>query len=246
MAPNEARENIGTVMKDMDLDKQLVLERNVRKFLCMQMKVDVQWLKDNDIMDYSLLLGISYKNGYDPAHVKFLETPIKDIMKQLDSVNGLLDVNLGGRAANADRPKSAVLSNKVTQQKLVALPTTEDAIRKMQEMSLPEGGGSSAAGAVELRRSQTAFTSVRMSGLKSKGASVWQEILGSNEQTYSCGIIDMLQTYTVQKQMERTLKMIKAAGYNAGGISSMNSNSYADRFLNYMFKVLIADEVLDS
>ena len=86
MTPNEARENIGTVMKDMDLDKQLVLERNVRKFLCMQMKVDVQWLKDNDIMDYSLLLGISYKNGYDPAHVKFLETPIKDIMKQLDTI----------------------------------------------------------------------------------------------------------------------------------------------------------------
>ena len=47
MTPDEARQNPGTVMKDMDLDKQLVLDRIIRKLLCMQMNVDVEWLKKN-------------------------------------------------------------------------------------------------------------------------------------------------------------------------------------------------------
>jgi hypothetical protein len=109
MPPAAARGKPGTVMKDMDLDKQLVLERNARKVLCMQVKVDVEWLKQNDIMDYSLLLGISYDKimGYDDSYVKLLEKgAIKAMMKQLDNTNGLLDVNLGGRLHEPGRPKS--------------------------------------------------------------------------------------------------------------------------------------------
>ena len=236
-------------MKDMDLDKQLVLERNARKVLCMQVKVDVEWLKQNDIMDYSLLLGISYDKimGYDDSYVKLLEKgAIKAMMKQLDNTNGLLDVNLGGRLHEPGRPKSKVLSNKVTQHKLVDLNATgvteEDKkkmIEEMQKMSLQHLSGGGAAAET------TRPMSINMTpGDVTKAGSIWQEIKGPHGQVYSCGIIDMLQTYTVQKQMERTLKMVKAAGKNAAGISSMNSNRYSDRFLNYMFKVLIADEVM--
>ena len=57
MSPDEARGHPGTVMKDMDLDKQLQLHRQLRLVLFMQLKADTDWLQSKDIMDYSLLVG---------------------------------------------------------------------------------------------------------------------------------------------------------------------------------------------
>ena len=241
MTPDEARQNPGTVMKDMDLDKQLVLSRIIRKVLCMQMKVDVEWLKRNDIMDYSLLLGISYdkERGYDRNDVHFLDKEkIKEYMKTLESVDGLLAINLGGYPSTS--------SNKTTQQNLIPIPRDQEKIKKVQEQSIIPISDLSGRGSSEQERHGNKPKSLSLSDDMTSSGSRWQEVSGTNGQVYSFGIIDMLQTYTVQKQMERTLKMIKAAGYNSAGISSMNSNRYADRFINYMFKVLIADEVMES
>lgn len=65
-------------------------------------------------------------------------------------------------------------------------------------------------------------------------------------QTYYCGIIDMLQTYTVKKQMEHKLKIVQAAGQNAEGISSTDSKRYAERFLRFMRLVLVASDSNDA
>ena len=81
-------------------------------------------------------------------------------------------------------------------------------------------------------------------------------------QCYYCGIIDMLQTYDVQKQMEHTAKVtsticffllyfilfpiipqvIKAVGKNASGISAVESEKYAARFMNFVTGYLLADD----
>jgi hypothetical protein len=58
------------------------------------------------------------------------------------------------------------------------------------------------------------------------------------------GIIDMLQTYNVQKQMERGIKRV--AGQSAQGISAINSHDYAVRFMNYVKKIVPVDEKRDA
>lgn len=58
-------------------------------------------------------------------------------------------------------------------------------------------------------------------------------------QLYYLGIIDMLQTYNVQKQMEHNLKMAK--GQDAAGISSTDPARYAERFLAFMYTKLVAE-----
>ena len=74
MSPDEARGHPGTVMKDMDLDKQLQLHRQLRLVLFMQLKADTDWLQSKDIMDYSLLVGIRYEKGFDKTtEVKYLD-----------------------------------------------------------------------------------------------------------------------------------------------------------------------------
>ena len=61
-------------MKDMDLDKQVQLHPQLRLFFFMQLRADTDWLKSNDIMDYSLLVGFVFDEACDEAtDVKYLD-----------------------------------------------------------------------------------------------------------------------------------------------------------------------------
>ena len=56
------------LMKDMDLHRTLILEYNLKLQLYKQLELDTQWLLDNNIMDYSLLLGIYYTKVQIPKY----------------------------------------------------------------------------------------------------------------------------------------------------------------------------------
>merc|ERR1712129_175795 len=58
----------GKLMKDEDLHKQLLLDKQMSARIYRQLFSDSQFLEDCDIMDYSLLLGIYYM-GIDPKQM---------------------------------------------------------------------------------------------------------------------------------------------------------------------------------
>lgn len=63
--------------------------------------------------------------------------------------------------------------------------------------------------------------------------------VGRSEE-YFVGIIDMLQTYTITKQMERGIK--RARGQDKLGISSTKSDIYKDRFIMFIKEILRLEE----
>uniref|UniRef100_A0A7S2B4R9 PIPK domain-containing protein n=1 Tax=Octactis speculum TaxID=3111310 RepID=A0A7S2B4R9_9STRA len=128
-----------------------------------------------------------------------------------------------------------------------SIPTDDEGIRRLQmrtRQSNSKEAESSTSEFVKFRnRDFVAGVSVfqqykgGMKGIKADGSDA--------HQMYRCGIIDMLQTYTVQKSMEHVAKATKLTMSGRGnaslGISSIDPSRYARRFKNFMAHVLIAD-----
>ena len=68
----------GKVMKDLDLKRYIILSKKQRTKIIKQLNGDTMFLCENNIMDYSMLLGIYYMK----ITYKDKEYPIDDELKQ--------------------------------------------------------------------------------------------------------------------------------------------------------------------
>lgn len=315
MSPEDAREHPGVVMKDMDLNKQIQLNPQLRLVLFMQLKADTDWLKSNDIMDYSLLVGFSFEEGIQVSDIRYVDADERN--RLLEEGSTLLGTTSQGNLAD-NKPKDTAkgpsmfgaakvqtmllrrlhrnrekgdarptilqkdgglaepfeseegcgseeppptLMSKNGQVTLtgssnrsiatVPLPVDAASLAAMQQRHRaastderqrrpdvrPRGDGSSSAPEFVPDEHSSVFHQYH-GGMQGVSAATGQSV----HQVYHCGIIDMLQTYTVKKQMEHKLKVVQAAGQNAEGISSTNSQAYATRFLRFMSCVLVAPD----
>ena len=263
----------GMVLKDNDLtqrNRRLYLPRSVALILLMQLSADSQWLMEHDVMDYSLLLGVHWVSRNDPSlpQAKSNNGTAEYSAEREDTSDTQgesTDIQLqnGGRRTTTSRRMTFVdsiltpfrrknedlcepaRSNRGSARKdLIPLPKDSDTLHQMQEKTLHSNNRDSRAARV-VSSTEVDFTK------EQAGVSIFQQFEGGiaghtcdgtfNGELYYIGIVDMLQTYTIQKKMERNLKRV--AGKKADGISSMNSESYRERMMNFLRGIIIDPSV---
>jgi 1-phosphatidylinositol-4-phosphate 5-kinase len=206
-----------TVRKDLDIidDKQMFkLGPNKERFLS-QLKRDVQFLQKLNVMDYSLLVGISSKKkaaelvmaasnsvstpDMRPALLKF-RSARPSIMEPLNFAEVLKANGIGGPAYELGRPGSASSIH----------PSRSNLGSKPRSSTLNIDSFS----CIDSRTSDGA----------------------EDDEVYLVGIIDIIQTYSVTKHLE---SIMKGLGGGRDQISAVDPKTYANRLVDFVEKHIV-------
>lgn len=207
-----------TTLKDLDLNYCFYFEPSWREDLLKQIEIDSKFLEAQQIMDYSLLLGVHYRA---PQHLRSLMTIRED--------------GLGIVAEEEDE-----ISN--YPQGLVLVPRGTD---DSSVIAGPHIRGSrlraSSAGdeEVDLLLPGTARLQIQL-GVNMPARA--EQIPGKHEdlfhQSYDVvlylGIIDILQEYNMSKKIEHAYKSLQ---FDSISISAVDPTFYSRRFLEFIEKV---------
>ncbi|GER45434.1 phosphatidylinositol-4-phosphate 5-kinase [Striga asiatica] len=214
-----------TILKDLDLNYCFYLEPSWRDALLQQIEIDSKFLESENIMDYSLLLGVHYRA---PQHLCSLMS-----YSQRMTVDGL------GILAEEES-----LEDEISPQGLVLVPRGSD---KSSVVVGPHIRGSrlrtsSSTGdkEVDLLLPGTARLQIQL-GVNMPARA--EHIPGDNgtkmfHEVYDVvlylGIIDILQEYNMSKKIEHTYKSMQ---FDSVSISAVNPTFYSERFLEFIKKV---------
>ena len=168
------------VLKDMDLAgvKQVVVPEETRVKLLDQAKKDCEWFKQHNIMDYSLLLGV-HRGGYDELRV-----PRADLAVDLSAPPDSMQSPLHRRVSRFPyQPPNGGVGR----------------------ASLQDGGGGG-VGAAAAAAAHVIPIYRRDEGGLHNACESEEAHVGDN--MYFMGVIDILQQWTLQKKMERFLKVL--------------------------------------
>ncbi|KAL8135916.1 hypothetical protein AgCh_010510 [Apium graveolens] len=213
-----------TTLKDLDLNYCFYLEPTWREALIKQIEIDSKFLEVQNIMDYSLLLGVHYRA---PQH-----------LRSLMSYNQGLADGLGVVAEEGS------MEDEISPQGLVLVP------RGMEDNSVVVGPHvrgrrlrtSVATGGeeVDLLLPGTARLQIQL-GVNMPARA--EHIPGKKESemfhdvydvVLYVGIIDILQDYNAHKKIEHAYKSLQ---FDSLSISAVDPVFYSRRFLEFMKKV---------
>ena len=223
-----------TVFKDLDLSHKWRVEEDKREKLIKQLEIDCAFLKQLNIMDYSLLVGVhvlpthdehtSTKEEAEPKITtwggkRWREHAIQSVQKNLKAIDVYKSVREGGTMYSylQENPASATIA-------LRPPPGTDDLIAH-------------STGALRVA------LGVNMSAVAVPGRVLEQEYpreleFNPNDEAQevilNMGIIDILQQYTASKNMETKLMGLL---HKSKSFSSIDPHSYAKRFLKFMKKI---------
>ena len=210
------------VLKDLDLgEEKILIGPELKEQLMEQLKKDVQFLTSCHIMDYSLLLGI---------HQHGLSGEPGQSISEID-MGSITEVNIGSPKANGAKPfedkqRSYSRHNTVT--------STFGYGTEGYDLHIPwfrqDCGGlrsNSALHPYSGRPISIALENNRYSIVN----------VGTPPVTYFFGIIDILQQYTLKKQLEHIFKT-KVQRQDLHGLSCVNENEYGERFLNFLDSII--------
>ncbi|CAH0491030.1 unnamed protein product [Peronospora farinosa] len=256
------------VLKDSDLTQKLNLDRDVALDLYQQLCADSQLLCSFGIMDYSLLMGINEveyvvdeNDTIDESDVT--NTPLQSNVQgtkpgsnlQRSSVynpfteNSMMDSRSGGaqNLARSKRPSAvqATFSKPLRHASVssnVGFHNTRSALGEpvMQRKASkpPEYSHTpSRKGRVE----STTSSSGRR--LPRSGMRMANTVVGPAY--YHLGVIDILQTWTYQKRMERFFK-IAFRGVDGDGLSAISPKLYQARFQLKMADILGVEDLVNG
>ncbi|CAA0830337.1 Phosphatidylinositol 4-phosphate 5-kinase 9 [Striga hermonthica] len=214
-----------TILKDLDLNYCFYLEPSWRDALLQQIEIDSKFLESENIMDYSLLLGVHYRA---PQHLCSLLS-----YSQRMSVDGL------GILAEEES-----MEDEISPQGLVLVPRGSD------ESSVVVGphirgsrlrtSSSTGDKEVDLLLPGTARLQIQL-GVNMPARA--EHIPGDNgtkmfHEVYDVvlylGIIDILQEYNMSKKIEHKYKSMQ---FDSVSISAVNPTFYSERFLQFIKKV---------
>ncbi|CAF2102399.1 BnaA05g28620D [Brassica napus] len=215
-----------TILKDLDLNYSFFLEPSWREGLLKQLEIDSKFLVEQNIMDYSLLLGVHHRA---PEHLRTQLVRSRSITADaLESV------------AEDDTIEDDMLSY---HQGLVLVPGGSDNV-----VTGPHIRGSrlraSAVGdeEVDLLLPGTARLQIQQGVNMPARAEL---IPGTEEKDrqilHDCcdvvlylGIIDILQEYNMTKKIEHAYKSLH---FDSKSISAVDPTYYSQRFLDFIEKV---------
>ncbi|XP_076938925.1 phosphatidylinositol 4-phosphate 5-kinase 9-like [Bidens hawaiensis] len=213
-----------TILKDLDLNYCFYLEPSWRGALLNQIEIDSKFLEAQNIMDYSLLLGVHYRA---PQHLKSLMS-----YNQSVTADGL------GIVAEEE-----TMEDEISPEGLVLVPRgSEDGSVVVGPHIRGSRLRSSATGdaEVDLLLPGTARLQIQL-GVNMPARA---ELLPGEEQKQMfhevydvvlyLGIIDILQEYNITKKIEHRYKSFQ---FDSLSISAVDPTFYSQRFLKFIQKV---------
>uniref|UniRef100_M8CIE8 1-phosphatidylinositol-4-phosphate 5-kinase n=1 Tax=Aegilops tauschii TaxID=37682 RepID=M8CIE8_AEGTA len=221
--------DVNTTFKDLDLNYSFYLEPSWRDALLKQIGTDSEFLRNQGIMDYSLLLGLHYRARQSLKRGASCHESLV-----LDKLTNLTEGDSMEEKAACNYREGLVLVQRGSDQKgeIVVSPHIRGS---------PLGLSSACFEEVDLLIPGTARLPIQL-GVNMPARAEKQEEDGSKSlwQVYDVvlyiGIIDILQKYNMKKKIEHAYKSIKYK-YNPLSISSVKPQFYSERFLKFIHTV---------
>ncbi|KAK6121175.1 hypothetical protein DH2020_045096 [Rehmannia glutinosa] len=216
-----------TTLKDLDLTYEFHMDRLLHESLFRQLSLDSAFLESQQIIDYSLLLGLHFSA---PEHLKsLLEHP--DSLHTAESTSTAVDGEL------LIPPKSLLL---VTHDPGSVSPTPGPHIRgstlraysignKEADLYLPGTGRLRVQLGVNMP-AQANHKLVQVDETDSSEA----ELFEVYDVVLYLGIIDILQEYNLKKKLEHTYKSTK---FDPMSISVLEPKLYSKRFIDFLHRI---------
>ncbi|KAL2231427.1 UNVERIFIED_CONTAM: Phosphatidylinositol 4-phosphate 5-kinase 8 [Sesamum indicum] len=215
-----------TTLKDLDLAYEFQMDRSLHESLFRQLALDSAFLESQQIIDYSLLLGLHFSA---PEHLKSLLEP-PDSLHKVESISAAVDGDL------LIRPTNLLL---VTHEPGPVSPTPGPHIRgstlkafsignKEADLLLPGTGRLR----VQLGVNMPAQANHKL--MQAETASTEIELFEVYDVVLYLGIIDILQEYNMKKKIEHTCKSMK---FDPQSISVVEPKLYSKRFISFLEKI---------
>ncbi|KAK6147092.1 hypothetical protein DH2020_018004 [Rehmannia glutinosa] len=214
-----------TILKDLDLNYCFYLEPTWRDALLQQIEIDSKFLESENIMDYSLLLGVHYRA---PQHLRSLMS-----YSQHMSVDGLGILE-----------EDESMEDEISPQGLVLVPRGSDdnsvVVGPHIRGSRLRASSSTGDEEVDLLLPGTARLQIQL-GVNMPARA--EHIPGDDDtemflEVYDVvlylGIIDILQEYNMSKKLEHAYKSMQ---FDSVSISAVDPTFYSERFLEFIQKV---------
>ncbi|KAL0422296.1 UNVERIFIED_CONTAM: Phosphatidylinositol 4-phosphate 5-kinase [Sesamum latifolium] len=223
-----------TTLKDLDLTYEFHMDRLLHESLFRQLTLDCAFLESQQIIDYSLLLGLHFRA---PEHLRSLSEP-SDSPGNAETTNAVDGVISQGDLLIP--PRGLLL---VTHEPGSVSTTPGPHIRgstlkaysignKEADLLLPGTGRLR----VQLGVNMPAQANHRLTQAKTDSAEV--ELFEVYDVVLYLGIIDILQEYNMKKKMEHACKSLK---FDPMSISVVEPKLYSKRFITFLEKVFPHD-----
>lgn len=218
-----------TTLKDLDLDLLFYLPARDRTLLQNQIHKDCQFLEEQGIMDYSLLLGLHFKASHKPPpFVTISDNPTgsKDLSISSLTNNGISKTTFPSFDEKLLPSLEATMqdeSRERNSQSAPVLPKKEMRRgRSIQSLSLQSTQGTLGQGmeATAVRPDKLVRTPI-----------IDPELAEAYPVVLYFGIIDILQEYDSWKRVEHYVKKLQ---YDSNSISSISPKLYAKRFQEFI------------
>lgn len=215
----ELRFNSKKLMKDNDFHRQLIMRPKMKDMFLRQIDSDTKFLRDLNIMDYSLLLGIYYmkiniKSLTQRNEKRHMKLKPEQLHKEPSNISQYRD----GPDDFIPETKTEIL--KPGGPSLII----SDTLRSTDDFSPPPEQGKTP------RTTNTMF--------KYRGGIESAVIEGPG--IYYVGIIDILQEWNLSKKVERFFKTY-FMNLEAAGISAIEPSNYQTRFMEKMVEITMSD-----
>lgn len=221
----------GTTLKDLDLGYEFRMDKSLREELFKQISLDCKFLESQQVIDYSLLLGLHFRA---PEHLKALLEPpdarLRSCAPVDGSVSGDLSIPPTGLLLVTHEPTSVSTAPgpHIRGSTLRAFSVGD----KEVDLLLP----GTARLRVQLGVNMPAQANRRVSQDVSDSAEV--ELFEVYDVVLYLGIIDILQDYSMRKKLEHKYKSIR---YDPMLISVADPKFYSKRFISFLEKVFPVD-----
>uniref|UniRef100_M4B1J9 PIPK domain-containing protein n=1 Tax=Hyaloperonospora arabidopsidis (strain Emoy2) TaxID=559515 RepID=M4B1J9_HYAAE len=257
------------VLKDSDLTQKLNLDRDVALELYQQLCADSQLLCSFGIMDYSLLMGINeVEYVVDEADNSGEESDVANTTLQSSMLGmrpgsnmqrssvynpfaekSLMDSRSGG-VQNLGRSKgpSAVRSSLSKSRRHASVSSNVGSYPSrtmLNEPAMPRKASKPREYSKDRSRNGRTESSTSSSGrrLPRSGMRMANTVVGPAY--YHLGVIDILQTWTYQKRVERLFK-IAFRGVDGDGLSAIPPKLYQARFQLKMADILGVEDLVSG
>ncbi|XP_022745754.1 phosphatidylinositol 4-phosphate 5-kinase 9-like isoform X2 [Durio zibethinus] len=216
-----------TTLKDLDLNYCFYLEPSWREALLRQIEIDSKFLEAQNIMDYSLLLGVHYRA---PQHLRSLMS--------YNRADGLGSVAEEEEDEITNYPQGLVLVPHGTDDNSVVVGSHIRGRRLRASAAGDEEVDLLLPGTERLQIQLGVNMPARAEQIPGKEENMFHE---AYDVVLYLGIIDILQEYNMTKKIEHAYKSLQ---FDSVSISAVDPTFYSQRFLEFIQKVFPPNSII--